>query len=795
MTNEYKMEYIQRKNDVMDFLNQSIQVMEALEKKDEADNLRVFYNNVEKNVFSIVVVGEFSAGKSTFLNAMMHKKALPTFSTETTATVNFLRHVTCAPNGEAGIVYYREPKGCTEVLESLDPATIERVVSTRGDKENDRVATRVDHVDLFFDSDFLTDGVTLVDSPGLNGTADHHREITEEQICRSSACIFLFNAEQPGSKSNFDFLRELKSRNSNIFFVLNKINTIKTAEGETVEGIVNHIARIYHEQFPEETQIPHIWPISANEALTARDLNIKSILDIWGNERSIDTPEERERLEKKSRMKNFEDHLWNYLTNGARARDQLLSPLGSTLKALSAQKEGLKTQIEMLEQESGSEELEQQKEILEGKIAELQTRRMEASRQLKGQMRETLNDLQNQAETECGQLQEKIKGELKRKGSPEDLQQYSTKLGDKLQREYGRIAAELDEQLRRELLDMVYTEFMDHAEELAEKLDGAGSPVKLGIDPKNFQIESISSGLDLGEFDKKCEALEKRVEELQEKSEQLKDDFIAARANERDLQEAQKWLKQLKENREEFKAAFKIPEVNRTKKTEMVERDRNGIFGKIANVFVGGRREQVETEETDSAAHDAAIKDRSEILNDKDKVIREAEAAVNEAKARVHETRSEVLDGRQQREAIRLEEALRKLEETRENQAKEIKEASSRTLDRLQDELLGKVEDCSYNVVSMVKSYLWERQKSYIQMVQDLVNISLNEELSKKKSELEKLIQTIQSKGKEREKALNDAKINLEKTKKLMNQGALLQVQLESGESAKIDMEKVLGAL
>lgn len=791
MTNEYKAEYVQRKNDVMDFLNQSIQVMEALGRKDEADNLRVFYDNVEKNVFSIVVVGEFSAGKSTFLNAMMHKKALPTFSTETTATVNFLRHVTCAPNGEAGIVYYREPEGSTEVLESLDPTTIERVVSTRGDKENDRVATRVDHVDLFFDSDFLTDGVTLVDSPGLNGTADHHREITEEQICRSSACIFLFNAEQPGSKSNFDFLRELKSRNSNIFFVLNKINTIKTAEGETVEGVTNHIARIYHEQFPEETQIPHIWPISANEALTARDRNIKSILDIWGNERSIDTPEERERLEKKSRMKDFEDHLWNYLTNGARARDQLLSPLGSTLKALSAQKEGLKTQIEMLEQESGSEELEQQKEILEGKIAELQRHRMEASRQLKGQMRETLGDLQNQAKAECTELQEKIKGELKRKDSPEDLQQYSTKLGDKLQREYGRITAELDEQLRRELLDMVYTEFMDHAEELAEKLDGAGSPVKLGIDPKSFQIESISSGLDLGEFDKKCEALEKRVEELQEKSEQLRDDFIAARANERDLQEAQKWLMQLKESREEFKAAFKIPEVNKTKKTEMVDHKRNGIFGKIANVFVGAQRERVETEVTDSAAHDAAIKDRDNILDSRDQVIREAEAAVNEAKAQVRETRSEVLDSRQQREAVRLEEALRKLEETRAKQAKEIKEASSRTLDRLQDELLEKVDDCSYNVVGMVKSYLWERQQSYIQMVQDLVNISLNEELSKKKSELEKLIQTIQSKGKEREKALNDAKINLEKTKKLMNQGALLQVQLESGENAKIDMEKV----
>ena len=90
-----------------------------------------------------------------------------------------------------------------------------------------------------------------------------------------------------------------------------------------------------------------------------------------------------------------------------------------------------------------------------------------------------------------------------------------------------------------------------------------------------------------------------------------------------------------------------------------------------------------------------------------------------------------------------------------------------------------------------MKSYLWERQQSYIQMVQDLVNISLNEELSKKKSELEKLIQTIQSKGEEREKTLNDAKTNLEKTKKLMEQGTSLQAELESGENAKIDMENV----
>lgn len=45
--------------------------------------------DVENDEFTIVLVGEFSSGKSTFLNALMGEKILPSFSNETTATVNF----------------------------------------------------------------------------------------------------------------------------------------------------------------------------------------------------------------------------------------------------------------------------------------------------------------------------------------------------------------------------------------------------------------------------------------------------------------------------------------------------------------------------------------------------------------------------------------------------------------------------------------------------------------------------------------------------------------------------------
>ena len=161
----------------------------------------------------------------------MRRRILPTFSDEATATVNFLCHTSRAPDGEAGIVYYRDPAVEKKVLLELSPKVLEQVVSTRGNTNEQQIATSVDHVDLFLDSDFLKDGVKLVDSPGLNGMAEHHREITEKQVKESHACIFLFSADHPGSKTDFEFLGELKKQSDNIFLVLNKIDNIKSARG------------------------------------------------------------------------------------------------------------------------------------------------------------------------------------------------------------------------------------------------------------------------------------------------------------------------------------------------------------------------------------------------------------------------------------------------------------------------------------------------------------------------------------------------------------------------------------
>ncbi|MEQ8198512.1 MAG: dynamin family protein, partial [Clostridiaceae bacterium] len=205
----------------------------------------------EDDEFSIVLVGEFSAGKSTFLNALIGERLLPSFTNETTATINYLRHKNKSLNGEEGRVYYTD--GTVEVIDKLDLEIISRYVSTESELG---VVNRVEHLDLFLDSKFLEGNITLVDSPGLNGIADGHREVTETQIEKSTASIFMFKADQPGSETDFRFLGELKKKVKTIIFVLNKIDTIKKSEGETPTSVKNKLKESYKAKFPEETTIP-----------------------------------------------------------------------------------------------------------------------------------------------------------------------------------------------------------------------------------------------------------------------------------------------------------------------------------------------------------------------------------------------------------------------------------------------------------------------------------------------------------------------------------------------------------
>ena len=330
-----------------------------------------FIDMLEKEEFSIVIVGEFSVGKSTFLNALMGEKILPSYSDETTATVTFLRHKNKADNQQKGCVFYAD--GNSEDIDSIETDVISKYVSTRSDIP---VAATVNHLDLYLDSPFLDGNITLVDTPGLNGTADGHREITEAQIMKSNVCLFMFSADRPGGKSEFEFLSQIKTKANKIIFVLNKIDQIKTGENESCEKVAENMLKNYGRIFPEATDMPEFWCISAYQALVAR-----SSENLSYRGRTSLSAEDKRKLLSMSRMEEFEDGLWNFITEGDKARNSLITPVSraakmidETLKNLELESAIYDSAVDDSEAQQIINELTSKIEETEGKMDKLKAR-------------------------------------------------------------------------------------------------------------------------------------------------------------------------------------------------------------------------------------------------------------------------------------------------------------------------------------------------------------------------------------------------------------------------------------
>lgn len=266
------------------------------------EELEYIKNRYEDKNFKIVVVGEFSSGKSTFINALIGKDLLKHATLETTATVTYIHNV----DQDTKIsVNYSDGR----VVEYKDYSFIQDTTTTLS---NEDVVNNIDYVDIYVKFSDVDDDFTIVDTPGLNGTADKHREKTIEEIKRSHACIYILQ-KNGITDSDREFLRFLFNYQKNFIFVQNFIDELKESEGETLEkkmnSVKNDIENIIKLQNNEIEY--NIVGISALKAVVGKD---KSINKLYENDLVELTDEIREKLLKDSNIDQVEK-LMNSLNN------------------------------------------------------------------------------------------------------------------------------------------------------------------------------------------------------------------------------------------------------------------------------------------------------------------------------------------------------------------------------------------------------------------------------------------------------------------------------------------------
>jgi small GTP-binding protein len=180
-----------------------------------------------EELFLLVVAGEFNAGKSAFINALLGDKVLEEGVTPTTTSIHLIQH---------------------------GPAVTREVLGTA----YDRVTAPVE----------LLQDINIVDTPGTNAIHRDHEAITREFVPRSDMVLFVTSADRPFTESERAFLQGIRDWGKKIVVVLNKIDIFEDpADVERVRTFIADNAKSLLGFTPE------IFPVAARLALRGKQGN------------------------------------------------------------------------------------------------------------------------------------------------------------------------------------------------------------------------------------------------------------------------------------------------------------------------------------------------------------------------------------------------------------------------------------------------------------------------------------------------------------------------------------------
>ncbi len=240
-------------------------------------------------LFLLVVVGEFNAGKSALMNALLGDGVLPEGVLPTTSRVTLVRW------GEQ---------------------VHEQVV-------DEGFATFTHPLPLLRE-------LNIVDTPGTNAVIRQHERLTNEFVPRSDLVLFVTSADRPMTESERQFMERIRAWGKKVILALNKVDILDEAGLNEVRSFVLRHAEAAL-GFP-----PELFPVSAKLAQQAR---------------ATADPTESERLRAASRIEALVHYIYSTLDDASRLQLKFASPLGVAERIVEQVWSGVREQDEALQED------------------------------------------------------------------------------------------------------------------------------------------------------------------------------------------------------------------------------------------------------------------------------------------------------------------------------------------------------------------------------------------------------------------------------------------------------------
>lgn len=258
----------------------------------DIDDIRVASNNLRTGVFRLMVLGDMKRGKSTFLNALIGERILPSDVNPCTAILTVLRY-----GAEKKVTVHFDDGKPPQTMDfetfkvkyTIDPAEAKRL-----EQDNKQAFPGVSHAIVEYPLPLLEKGIEIVDSPGLNDT-EARNELSLGYINNCHAILFVLRASQPCTLGERRYLENyIKNRGLSVFFLINAWDQVKEAlidpdDEDELREAEERLRKVFHANLAEYCNIDghniydeRVFELSSIQALRKRLKNPQAPTDGTG---------------------------------------------------------------------------------------------------------------------------------------------------------------------------------------------------------------------------------------------------------------------------------------------------------------------------------------------------------------------------------------------------------------------------------------------------------------------------------------------------------------------------------
>ena len=204
--------------------------------------------------FNLMLVGRFSRGKSTLINAILGGAYLPTGILPLTSVITTVRY---GSRTQAVLNFNK-----SRIRQEIPLSRLAEYVTQQSNPGN---VKNVSYAEIELPVELLRRGVFFVDSPGLGSAIAENTQTTERFFPEADAFVLITSYESPLSDEESRALHRVRETDKTLFVVVNKQDTVAEAERRQVlDYVQSQLERFSFEKAPQ------IFSVSARQALEAR---------------------------------------------------------------------------------------------------------------------------------------------------------------------------------------------------------------------------------------------------------------------------------------------------------------------------------------------------------------------------------------------------------------------------------------------------------------------------------------------------------------------------------------------